>query len=128
MKAKLSLGLAALAGAGITAATMEILHAQAKPPAYLISEVTVTDEEGYKEYIQKFPATLVPFGGKFLVRAGQTASIPGAGEPPKRPVLIVFENMEKAKAWSDSEETKAVRAIRDRTAKIRAFLVEGVSN
>jgi uncharacterized protein (DUF1330 family) len=107
---------------------MELIHAQAKPPAYLISEVTVTDEEGYKEYIQKFPATLVPFGGKFLVRAGQTASIPGAGDAPKRPVLIVFESMEKAKAWNDSEEAKAIRALRDRTAKIRAFLVEGVSN
>ena len=46
MKAKFSLRLAALAGAGITALTMELIHAQAKPPAYLISEVTVTDEEG----------------------------------------------------------------------------------
>ena len=65
MKAQFSLGLAALLGAGVTAATMQLLHAQAKPPAYLISEVTVTDEERYKEYIQKFPATLVPFGGRF---------------------------------------------------------------
>ena len=128
MKAQFSLGLAALLGAGVTAATMQLLHAQAKPPAYLISEVTVTDEERYKEYIQKFPATLVPFGEKVLVRAGQTASIPGAGDPPKRPVLIVFESMEKAKAWSDSEEAKAIRALRGRTAKICAFLVEGVSN
>ena len=40
--------------------------------------------KGYKEYVQKFPSTLTAFGGKFMVRAGQTASVPGGGEPPKR--------------------------------------------
>jgi uncharacterized protein (DUF1330 family) len=63
----------------------------------LISDVTVTDENGYKEYIEKFPATLVPFGGKFLVRAGQTVAVPGAGEPPKRPVVVVFDSLDKEK-------------------------------
>ena len=128
MKTQLSLGLAVLAGAGITAVTMQILNAQARPPAYLISEVTVTDEEGYKEYIQKFPGTLTAFGGKFLVRGGQTAPIVGGGDPPKRPVVIVFESFDKAKAWSESDEIKAIRPIRDRTAKVRSFLVEGVAN
>jgi uncharacterized protein (DUF1330 family) len=94
----------------------------------LISEVTVTDENGYKEYIEKFPATLFPYGGKFLVRAGQTAPITGGGDPPKRPVLIVFDSFEKAKAWSASPEVAAIRAIRDRTAKVRAFIVEGAAN
>jgi uncharacterized protein (DUF1330 family) len=128
MKAKFNLVLAALAGAGISAVAMHVLHAQAKPPAYLISDVTVTDETGYKEYVEKFPATLDPFGGKFLVRAGQTVSIPGAGEPPRRPVVVVFESLDKAKAWSESAAAAEIRPIRDRTAKIRAFLVEGVAN
>ena len=125
---KVKLGLAVLVGIGLGAVAIEVLHAQAKPPAYLISEVIVTDEDGYKEYIEKFPGTLVPFGGKFLVRAGQTAPIPGAGDPPKRPVVIVFESFEKAKAWSVSAATKGIRPIRDRTAKVRAFLVEGAAN
>jgi len=128
MKAYCNHIVAGLVGAGIATATLELLHAQAKPPAYLISDVTVTDENGYKEYIEKFPATLVPFGGKFLVRAGQTVSIPGAGEPPKRPVVVVFESLEKAKAWSESAATVEIRPIRDRTAKIRDFLVEGTAN
>jgi uncharacterized protein (DUF1330 family) len=103
MKTHFGLGLAALAGAGITAATMQMLNAQARPPGYLIADVTVTDEEGYKEYIQKFPGTLTAFGGKFLVRGGQTAPVAGGGEPPKRPVVVVFESFDKAKAWSDSD-------------------------
>ena len=64
-------------GIGIGAVAMHGLQAQPKPPAYLISDVTVTDENGYKEYIEKFPATLVPFGGKFLVRAGRPLQYPG---------------------------------------------------
>jgi uncharacterized protein (DUF1330 family) len=128
MKAHFTLVVAGLVGAGVAAATLELLHAKRRPPAYSISDVTVSDANGYKEYIEKFPATLVPFGGKFLVRAGQTVSIPGAGDPPKRPVLIVFESLDKAKAWSESAATVEIRPIRDRTAKIRAFLAEGTAN
>ena len=128
MTSKLKIGLTLFTGIGIGAVAMHGLHAQAKPPAYLISDVTVTDENGYKEYIEKFPATLVPFGGKFLVRAGQTVAVPGAGEPPKRPVVVVFDSLEKAKAWSESAAIQEIRPIRDRTARVRAFLVEGVTN
>ena len=119
MKSQIRVGVALLSGIAVGAAAVQALHAQVKPPGYLIADVTVTDEEGYKEYVQKFPSTLTAFGGKFLVRAGQTASVPGGGEPPKRPVVVVFENFEKAKAWSDSEAVNAIRPIRDRTAKIR---------
>ena len=65
MTSKLRIGLTLFTGIGIGAVAMHGLHAQAKPPAYLISDVAVTDENGYKEYIEKFPPTLVPFGGKF---------------------------------------------------------------
>jgi uncharacterized protein (DUF1330 family) len=117
-----------VAGAAVGAVAVETLHAQAKPPGYLISDVTVTDEVGYKEYLNKFPATLVPFGGKFLVRGGQTAPVPGAGEPSKRPVVVVFDSSDRAKAWSTSAAIEEIRPIRDRTAKVHAFLAEGVSN
>ena len=85
MTSKLKIGLTLFTGIGIGAVAMHGLHAQAKPPAYLISDVTVTDENGYKEYIEKFPATLVPFGGKFLVRAGQTVAVPRGGRAAETP-------------------------------------------
>ena len=76
MKSQIRVGVALLTGIAVGAAAVQALHAQVKPPGYLIADVTVTDEEGYKEYVQKFPSTLTAFGGKFLVRAGQTASVP----------------------------------------------------
>ena len=59
---------------------IEMLHAQPKPPAFLISAVTIIGPARYKEYADKFVPTLVPFAGKFIVRAGQTVALPGAGE------------------------------------------------
>jgi uncharacterized protein (DUF1330 family) len=38
--------------------------------AYLIGQVTVHNPEGYQKYAQHVPASLVPHGGKYLVRGG----------------------------------------------------------
>jgi uncharacterized protein (DUF1330 family) len=122
---KLKLLSAMLVGAALGIGAIEMLHAQSKPPAYLISDITITDEVAYKEYIDKLLPTYAQFGAKFLVRGGQTVAIPGAGEPPKRAVVVVFESLDKAKAWSESDAVKQSRLLRDRAAKLHAYLVEG---
>ena len=89
---------------------------------YPSSSVTVTSEIKYaggfawawKGILQNERAISVEYRCQLILNEHQIM--------PLDSVLIVFENMEKAKAWSDSAETKAIRAIRDRTAKIRAFL------
>src|SRR5215475_301542 len=123
---KVKLLSAMLFGVALGVGVIEMLHAQAKPPAYLISDITITDEAAYKEYIDKIVPTYAQFGAKFLVRGGQTVAIPGAGEPPKRAVVVMFENLDKAKAWSESDVVKQTRPFRDRSAKLHAYLVEGV--
>jgi uncharacterized protein (DUF1330 family) len=124
MKAKLLSAM--LFGVALGVGVIEMLHAQAKPPAYLISDITITDEAAYKEYIDKIVPTYAQFGAKFLVRGGQTVAIPGAGEPSKQAVVVMFENLDKAKAWSESDVVKQTRPFRDRSAKLHAYLVEGV--
>ena len=88
-----------LAGAGLGAAAVQGLHAQAKPPAYVISEIDVdkdADKDAYaKEYVPLAVKALKESGQKQLAAGGKTVAI--SGEPPKsRIVLSVFENMEKA--------------------------------
>ena len=122
---KFKLASAMLLGAALGVGVIEMLHAQSKPLAYLISDITVTDEGAYKEYADKIVPTYAQFGAKFLVRGGQTVAIPGAGEPSKRAVVVVFENLDKARAWSESDAVKQTRPLRDRAAKIHAYLVEG---
>ena len=52
MKSRFSLALSMLAGAGLGGAAIEALHAQGKPPLYMIAINEVSDQEGYaKEYV-----------------------------------------------------------------------------
>ena len=44
-----------------------VLHAQAKPPAYVFAEINVKDQDGYtKDYLPKVQAHIKEFGGKYL--------------------------------------------------------------
>jgi len=60
------------------------------------------------------------------VRGGDTASF--FGEPPKpRVAIMVFENMDKAKAAFDSPAYKEAKKVGDKYAKFRVYAVEGLS-
>ena len=43
--------IAVLVGVGIGATSMEVLRAQAKPPAYVIAEITVKDQDFIRERV-----------------------------------------------------------------------------
>jgi hypothetical protein len=67
MKQYLGLGLGMLVGTVIGAAAVSGLHAQAKPPIYLVTEIDVTNPEGYgKEYAPKAQANIKAAGGRFV--------------------------------------------------------------
>ena len=48
-------------------------------PAYVVAGNHVTDAEIMGEYATLVPATLEPFGGKFVVRGGQFDVVEGPG-------------------------------------------------
>jgi uncharacterized protein (DUF1330 family) len=126
MKSNYKLAIAMLAGAGLGAAVGQGLHAQAKPLAYVISEIDVTDKDAYaKEYVPLAVKALKESGQKQLAAGGRTAAI--SGEPPKsRIVLSVFENIEKAEAAYTSPAYMEARKVGDKYAKLRIFVVEGL--
>jgi uncharacterized protein (DUF1330 family) len=127
MKANYQLAIALLAGAAVGALAVQGLHAQAKPVAYVIAEVDVTNPEAYaKEYIPVVTKVLQEGGAKFLARGGKTASF--SGEPPKaRVAMTTFENMEKALALFASPAYVDAQKLGEKYAKFRVFAVEGVS-
>jgi uncharacterized protein (DUF1330 family) len=127
MTSNFKLALAVTVGFGIGAAAIEGLHAQAKPPAYVISEIDVTDKEAYaKEFVPLARKALGDSGQKQIAAGGRTASL--SGEPPKaRIVLSVFESLEKAQAAYTSPAYLEARKIGDQYAHLRIFAVEGLS-
>jgi uncharacterized protein (DUF1330 family) len=94
-------------------------------PAYIIVEIDVTDPVGYEEYKQQAGATVEQYGGKYLVRGGATETLEGDWQP-KRIVILEFDSTERARAWLNSEEYREPRKMRQRTAKTKMILVEGV--
>ena len=124
MKTQFGMALAVGTGIGIGAAAVQGLHAQAKPPVYQISEIDVTNQEGYaKEYVPRVVPALKEAGARFIVQGGKT--YPFDGEPPKRVVVLVWDSIEKAQAYRDSAVGKELKAIRDKYSKFRSFAVEG---
>jgi len=113
--------------AAFGAAAVQTLHAQTKPPAYNIAEITIKDQDGYnKEYLPLITKALTDAGGKFLVRGGKTISYQGAAPAP-RVVVIQFESLDKLQALYDSAPYKDAVAVGDEYATQRIFGAEGVS-
>lgn len=96
-------------------------------PAYVINEIEVTDQAGFKAYADRQGALIQSFGGHFLARGGATETFEGAKAGP-RVTIYVFDNMDKLHAWRAAPEQKDLTALRDRSSHFRAFAVEGLPN
>jgi uncharacterized protein (DUF1330 family) len=123
----ITVGLAMFASAALGAAAVQTLHAQAKPPAYNIAEITINDQDGYnKEYLPLITKAITDAGGKFIVRGGKTISYEGAAPAP-RVIVVQFESLDKLQALYNSAPYKDAIAVGDKYATQRIFGVEGVS-
>jgi len=93
-------------------------------PAYLISTIKITDPTGYEDYRKLVGAPLAKYGGKFVVRGGAIEYKEGDWRP-QRIVVVEFESLSKARAFYDSPEYAAAKAIRQRTSESSVLFVEG---
>lgn len=94
-------------------------------PAYVIANVTIHDPVRYEDYKRMVPATLVPFGGRFIARGGQVDALEGDWRP-SRLVLLEFPSVERARAWWNSPEYAQARALRQATSTGTLLILEGV--
>ena len=93
--------------------------------AYVIVDIEIHDAAAYDEYRKLVGATLVQYGGKFVVRGGKIDVLEG-GWNPKRIVVLEFESAARARQWYDSEDYRAPKQIRMRASKGNIIVVEGV--
>ena len=71
MSTRCKIGLAMLSCVALGALASEALRAQARPPAYLIGQIDVSDPEGYaKEYLPRARAIIKSHGGRLIAAAG----------------------------------------------------------
>jgi uncharacterized protein (DUF1330 family) len=93
-------------------------------PAYIIARVQVTNWELYREYTRATPAAIEKFGGRFVVRGGETITLEGPQETG-RLVIIEFPSLDNAKAFYYSEEYSRAKKLREGAATGQFLAIEG---
>jgi uncharacterized protein (DUF1330 family) len=126
LKTKTTVALSMLVGIALGGAAIQGLHAQAKPPVYVVGENRVTNVDGYtKEFVPLARASIKNAGGK-SVAASQNVILLEGDPQAARITINVFDSLEKARAWRDGPEYTAARKIGDNYATFRAYVVEGL--
>lgn len=92
--------------------------------AYVIVDVNITDRTGYEEYKKLAGPTVGQYGGRYLVRGGETEGLEGS-RPPGRVVVLEFPSREQAKTWWNSPEYAPAKQLRQAAATTEMFVVEG---
>jgi uncharacterized protein (DUF1330 family) len=125
MRETLKLGLVLLAGFSLGAGAIHALHAQAgAKPAYVVAEVQVTDPPAFQAYAAKAGATVKAAGGRYLVR-GKAVSKEGA--PVSGTIVVIaFNSLAEAEKWYSQPPYHPLIAEREKAAKTRLFIVEGL--
>ena len=126
MKIQYAVALAVATGLGLGSVAIRGLHAQSKPPVYVVIEINeISDADAFKALLKMDPSNVVEVkdaDGRYLVRTENVTALDGTA--PKRFVIIAFDSVAKAKAYN--ENIKDAAAIRIKTTKSRSFIVDGM--
>jgi uncharacterized protein (DUF1330 family) len=124
---KMQLKTAVFAGVGLVIAALHGLHAgQTKAlPAFVISNIEVTDPAKYQKYAEESAAVVAAYHGKILARGGKTVMFDGRA--PRRVILIEFASMADAQHWRSSSEFQKLKSLQQQSSTyIESFAIEGV--
>ena len=129
MKRYLALGVGLLAGTVIGGAAVTGLHAQGKPSVFVITEIDISDPEGYgNEFVPKAQA-IKAAGAKFLaiggVGSGAKPITSLDGTPPKRVTIQQWDSLEALKAWYNAKDYQEALTVGRKYGTFRRYAVEG---
>jgi uncharacterized protein (DUF1330 family) len=128
MKGPVKISVAVACGLLVGGGAVQLLHAQAKPPAFVVAEIAVKDKQGYEEnYLKATTKDINNHGGKYLA-GGYDKTVSMVGDPPpNRVVLLQFANMDAVKAWRDQGGEDMENTVGSKYAKFRIYAVEGAN-
>lgn len=93
-------------------------------PAYMIVDIEVTDPETYAIYMERVPATVAKFGGRYVVRTSHATPLAGDWRP-ERLIVLEFDSAEQMRRWNQSPEYLELAPLRIRSTNTRSIAVEG---
>ena len=105
--------------------TIEGLHAQAKPPVYMIAIGEVTNPDGDKnEYPLPAQASLKAHSAVYI--AAGTGTVIDGSLLKGRTVIIRWDSMERLPSWRHSAEYESARKIGEKYAEYNLVADDGV--
>jgi uncharacterized protein (DUF1330 family) len=129
MQLNMKFALTLLAGVAAGGFAVQVLHAQASPPSYVVTEIEeITDAAAFAAVTQRpqpdAAARIQQAGGRYVTRTDKITALDGT--PPKRMIMIAFDSLEKAKAFNEIASQKEINANRTKNTKSRSFIVQGM--
>ena len=129
MKSSLKIGAAVLGSFVLGVGAASVLHAQARPPAYVWAEVDVKDWFAYNSnFLAKLQSNIRESGGKFLAgnsyASGPTAVSLSGSPPPDRVTLLQFADMDAVKAFYAKQRVLEAD-VGSKYASFRIVAIEG---
>jgi uncharacterized protein (DUF1330 family) len=126
MKSNHKIAAAVIVSCVLGAGAVNVLHAQAKLPAYVVVEVDVKDQDGYtKDFLPKAQALIKEMSGKYLAGGFNKAFALSGAKPPNRVVLLQFPDVDAVKVFYD-KEGRLEADVGNNYASFRAFGIEGI--
>lgn len=90
---------------------------------YWLVRADITDIEKFKRYASKTPEVLEKFGGKFIIRAGESTLV--EGNTRSRNSVIEFPSYEAAISCWKSDDYQSVKSLREGGAELDVVIIEG---
>ncbi len=94
-------------------------------PAYVISEVTVLDEERAHAYRELATASVALHDGRFLSRGQTPVAVEGDWPDDALLIVVEFPDMDAARSWYTSPEYAEALALRATALDRRLLFVDG---
>jgi uncharacterized protein (DUF1330 family) len=92
---------------------------------YLFANVVVTDRVRFAEYLEKVPAIIAQYGGRYIVRGG--AVLPLEGDLGiERIVVLEFSSREAACRFYDSDEYAPLLKLRMETTRSQVAFIDAL--
>lgn len=97
-------------------------------PAYVVSMMSITDPDTYRQYTDRTPPIVKKYGGRFLTR-GEAVSCVEGQEYDGRMVILEFPSKADVEAWFADPEYQEAMTLRHAASTMHYLLLqEGSEN
>lgn len=94
------------------------------PKAYLVAHIRIHDTEKFEEFKAMSGPVIQAYGGRVLVR--NPAPDHREGDLRGLVIMVEFSTMDQARAFYDSPDYTAAKAVRELAADTDLMLIEGL--